>query len=202
MIDPEKLNSLPSQSLMPHPEDVSHVATIGVRVAVDRQLVAGDVVGWYLGNEPDSWTLFDPENRKIAEAHADFCGRVIEMVYVDSKAQQNVMNVNLFVVLDDGELCSVHTGGTLSSINWDAMLAGDMSQEHLAITHHRFSTASKKYDWLNMFRGFGVGRLPENFEGEFTIPLYVPRTPDVRLTNGQPLRLDLPRIGKFGQQVE
>jgi len=111
------------------------------------------------------------------------------------------MNVNLFVVLDDGELCSVHTGGTLTSINWDAMLAGDMSQEHLAITHHRFSTASKKYDWLNTFRGFGVGRLPEHFEGEFTIPLYVPRTPDVRLINGQ-LRLDLPRIGKFGQQVE
>ena len=106
------------------------------------------------------------------------------MVYVDSKAQQNVMNVNLFVVLDDGELCSVHTGGTLTSINWDAMLAGDMSQEHLAITHHRFSTASEKYDWLNTFRGFGVGRLPEHFEGEFTIPLYVPRTPDVRLTNG------------------
>ena len=134
MIDPEKLNSLPSQSLMPRPEDVSHVATIGVRVAVDRQLVAGDVVGWYLGDEPDSWTLFDPENRKIAEAHADFCGRVIEMVYVDSKAQQNVMNVNLFVVLDDGELCSVHTGGTLTSINWDAMLAGDMSQA-VSYTH-------------------------------------------------------------------
>ena len=76
MIDPEKLNSLPSQSLMPRPEDVSHVATIGVRVAVDRQLVAGDVVGWYLGDEPDSWTLFDPENRMIAEAHADFCGPV------------------------------------------------------------------------------------------------------------------------------
>ena len=61
MIDPEKLNSLPSRSLLPRPEDVSHVATIGVRVAVDRQLVAGDVVGWYLGDEPDSWTLFDPE---------------------------------------------------------------------------------------------------------------------------------------------
>ena len=45
MIDPEKLNSLPSRSLLPRPEDVSHVATIGVRVAVDRQLVAGDVVG-------------------------------------------------------------------------------------------------------------------------------------------------------------
>ena len=36
MIDPEKLNSLPSRSLLPRPEDVSHVATIGVRVAVDR----------------------------------------------------------------------------------------------------------------------------------------------------------------------
>ena len=102
MMDPERLNGLPSRSLLPRPEDVTHVATVGVRVAVDRHLVAGDVVGWYLGDEPDSWTLFDSENRKIAEAHADFCGRVIEMVYVDSKAQQNVMNVNLFVVLDDG----------------------------------------------------------------------------------------------------
>ena len=36
MIDPEKLNSLPSRRLLPRPEDVSNVATIGVRVAVDR----------------------------------------------------------------------------------------------------------------------------------------------------------------------
>ncbi len=201
MMDPERLNGLPSRSLLPRPEDVTHVATVGVRVAVDRHLVAGDVVGWYLGNEPGSWALFDPENRMIAEAHEDFLGRVIEMVYVDATAQQNVMNVNLFSILDDGELCSVHTGGTLTAIDWDAMLAGDLSQEHLAITHHRFSTASKKYSWLNDFRGFGVGRLPEVFDGEFTIPLYIPRTPDVRLTNGQPLNLDLPRIGKFGQQV-
>lgn len=201
MIDIEKLNSLPSQSLLPRAADVSHVATVGGRLAVDRQLVAGDVVGWYLGDEPDSWTLFDPEGRGIATAHPDFCGRVCEMLYVDSTAQRNVMNVNLFVVLDDGELCSVHTGGTITSIDWDAMLAGDMAQEHLAITHHRFSTSSEKYSWLNEFRGFGVCRIPEKFEGEFTIPLYVPRTPDVTLTNGQPLNLDLPPIGKFGQQV-
>ena len=43
--------------------------------------------------------------------------------------------------------------------------------------------------------------MPEKFVGEFTIPLYVPLTPDVTLTNGQPLNLDLPPIGKFGQQV-
>ena len=46
MIDLEKLSGLPSQSLLPRADDVSHVATVGVRVAVDRQLVAGDVVGW------------------------------------------------------------------------------------------------------------------------------------------------------------
>ena len=201
MIDLEKLSGLPSQSLLPRADDVSHVATVGVRVAVDRQLVAGDVVGWYLRDEPGSWALFDQEHRKIAAAHADFCGRVIEMLYVDSTAQRNVMNVNLFVVLDDGELCSVHTGGTITSVDWDAMLAGDLAQEHLAITHHRFSTSSDKYSWLNEFRGFGVCRMPEKFEGEFTIPLYVPHTPDVTLTNGQPLNLDLPPIGKFGQQV-
>ncbi|HAA73124.1 MAG TPA: hypothetical protein DCE55_28550, partial [Planctomycetaceae bacterium] len=152
MIDIEKLNRLPSQSLLPRAADVSHVATVGVRVAVDRQLVAGDVVGWYLGEEPGSWALFDQENRQIAAAHADFCGAVIEMLYVDSTAQRNVMNVNLFVVLDDGELCSVHTGGTITSVDWDAMLAGDMAQEHLAITHHRFSTSSEEYGWLNDFR--------------------------------------------------
>ena len=201
MIDLEKLSNLPSRSLLPRPEDVSHVATIGVQVAVDRHLVAGDVVGWYLKDEPDSWALFDLEQRKIAGVHAEFRGRVIEMVYVDSTARQNVMNVNLFCELDDGELCSVHTGGTITAIDWDAMLAGDMTQEHLAITHHRFSTASETYSWLNEFRGFGIGRIPEHFEGDFTIPLFVPKSPSVTLANGEALSLDLPPIGKFGQQV-
>ena len=123
------------------------------------------------------------------------------MLYVDSTAQRKVMNVNLFVVLDDGELCSVHTGGTITSGDWDAMWAGDLAQEHLAITHQHFSTSSEKYSWLNEFRGFGVCRIPEKFEGEFTSPLYVPRPPEVTLTHGQPLNLDLPPIGKFGQQV-
>ena len=88
--------------------------------------------------------MLAPDKPGRTGSRAACMSEVGEMLYVDSTAQRNVMNVNLFIVLDDGELWSVHTGGTITSIDWDALLAGDMAQEHLAITHQRFSTSSEK----------------------------------------------------------
>ena len=105
------------------------------------------------------------------------------------------------IEIEDSQLCAVHTERTLTTSDWDKMMMADMEHEHLIITHHRFSTSSEKYGWLNEFRGFGVCRLPTSFSGSFTIPLYKACSERVLLSNGVDLSLDPPRIGKFGLQV-
>ena len=201
MMNLETIRNLPSKSLLPRSQDVTHIATIGAQMDLDRSLVAGEIVGWSLADEMDSWVLYDAHAIRIGSVHSDFCGRVIEMAHVDEKSQTQTLNVNLMIELEDGQLCAVHAGGTLTTSDWDKMMVADMDHDHLVITHHRFSTSSEKYGWLNEFRGFGVCRLPTSFSGSFTIPLYQACSERVLLSNGADLSLELSRIGKFGLQV-
>ena len=105
------------------------------------------------------------------------------------------------IEIEDSQSCAVYTERTLTTSDWDKMMMADREHEHLIITHHRFSTLSETYGWLNEFRGFGVYRLPTSFSGSFTIPLYTACSERVLLSNGADLSLDLPRIVKFGLQV-